>query len=110
MDHPLNSRSSNPSLVSPQERRKHPRQAHSIKANYMVNGRWHKGSIQNLSEGGAYIGTIESRTFSSGEAIFLVARIRLLRDQIRGKIAWIGPDGMGIEFKATELSGLVGGP
>ena len=101
MDYLLNS-SNNPSLASYEERRKHPREARSIEANYMVNCRWYKGSVQNISEGGAYIGTFEGRTFFPGEAIFLVARIRFLREQLRGKIAWVGPHGMGIEFQTTE--------
>ena len=106
MEHPKAqpSRSNNsPSLGSPQERRKHPREARSIKANYIVKGCWHKGSIQNISEGGAYIGTYEGRTFSPGEAVFLVARIRFLREQLRGKIAWVGPHGIGVEFQTAEL-------
>ena len=32
----------------------------------------------------------------------LVARIKFLRDQIRGKIAWVGPHGIGVEFQTTE--------
>ena len=103
MDHLFNS-NKNPPLASHEERRKHPRETRSIKASYMVKGRWRKGSVQNISEGGAYIGTFDSRTFSPGDAIFLVARIRVLRDQIRSKIAWVGPHGMGIEFQITECS------
>jgi hypothetical protein len=105
MGHPINellNSNKKPSPASPQERRKHPREARSIKANYMVKGRWHKGSIQNISEGGAYIGTFEGRTFTPGEGIFLVARIRFLREQLRGKIAWVGPHGIGVEFQIAE--------
>jgi hypothetical protein len=101
MEHLLASKK-NLSLSSSQERRKHPREARSIKANYLVRGRWHKGSIQNISEGGVYIGTPEGRTFSRGDGIFLVARITFLREQLRGKIAWVGPHGMGVEFQRTE--------
>lgn len=91
-----------PRLGTLQERRKNNREACSIKANYMVKGRWHKGSIQNISEGGGYIGTFEGRTFAPGDAIFLVARISFLREQLRGKIAWVGPHGIGVEFQTTE--------
>ena len=100
MDEPLNS--NRHPLESPEERRKHDRESRSIKTNYMVKGRWHRGSIQNISEGGAYIGTFEGRTFSPGEGIFLVARIRFLREQVKGKIAWVGPHGMGVEFQTEE--------
>ena len=92
----------NPSQSSSQERRKHIREARSIKANYLVKGHWHKGSIQNISEGGAYIGTSEGRTFSPGEGIFMVAKITFVREQVWGKIAWVGPHGMGVEFQPTE--------
>jgi hypothetical protein len=92
-----------PRLGALQERRKNNRKACSIKADYMVQGRWHRGSIQNISEGGAYIRSFQSRTFSPGEGIFLVAQIRVLREQLRGKIAWVGPHGMGVEFQTAGL-------
>ena len=103
MDHLLNS-NKNPALASREERRKHPRKVCFIKANCMVQGRWHEGSIQDISKGGAYIRGFQSRTFSPGESIFLVVRIRVLREQLRGKIAWVGPHGMGVEFQPTECS------
>ena len=96
-----------PRLGPWQERRKHPRVDCSIEANYMVQGSWHRGSIQDISDGGAYIQNFQSRTFSPGEGIFLVARIRVLREQLRGKIAWVGPHGMGVEFQNTELINFV---
>jgi hypothetical protein len=92
-----------PRLGSSRERRKHLRKACFIEANYMVQGRWYKGSLQNISEGGAYISSIRGERFLPGEKIFLVARITVLRDQLRGKIAWTGPLGMGIEFQSQEL-------
>jgi hypothetical protein len=89
-------------LASDKERRKHPREPCSVKANYMVKGRWHKGSIQNISEGGSYILTFEDKTSSPGDDIFLVARIKFLRDQLRGRIAWVDPYGMGVEFQSPQ--------
>jgi len=44
-----------PHLEALQERRKTSRKDCSIKAHHMVKGHWHKGSIQNISESGAYI-------------------------------------------------------
>ncbi len=84
------------------ERRKNNRMACRIKANYMVKGRWHKGSIQNISEGGAYILTFEDEVSSPGEGIFLVARITFLREQLEGRIAWMDSYGMGVEFQSGE--------
>jgi hypothetical protein len=84
------------------ERRKNKRKACSIKANYMVKGRWHKGSIQNISEGGAYILSFEDKVSCPGEGIFLVARIRFLREQFRGRITWMDSTGLGVEFHNAE--------
>ena len=101
MDHLLNP-NKNTALASRKERRKHPRKDCSVEANYMVQGRWHRGSIRNISDGGAYISSFRGEQFSPSEEIFLVARIRVLRDQLRAKIAWVGPHGMGVEFHATN--------
>jgi Tfp pilus assembly protein PilZ len=68
--------------------------------------RW---TIRNISDGGDYIRAFQARRFSPGENIFLIARIRVLREQLRGKIAWVGPHGMGVEFQTTELISFVGG-
>jgi hypothetical protein len=91
-----------PPLGGFREKRKSKRSPCSIKTNYMVKGRWHKGSIQNISAGGAYILAFEDDVSSPGDGIFLVARIRFLREQLRGRIAWMDSYGMGIEFQAAE--------
>ena len=101
MDDLLNS-NKNTDLASRQQRRKHPREDCLIEANYMVQGRWHRGSIQNVSDGGAYISSIRGEQFSPDEEVFLVARIRVLREQLRAKIAWVSPNGIGVEFQPTE--------
>ena len=69
----------------------------------MVQNRWYRGCIQDISAGGAYVEAMESRVFSPGEHILLVARIRVLREQLRGKIAWVGLYGMGVKFQFLEL-------
>ena len=86
---------------STQERRKHPRNTCFIDAYCMVQGRGYKGSMENVSEGGAYI-SIQGEEFVPGDEICLIARIRLLREQVRGKIAWVGSRGMGVEFQMSE--------
>jgi len=92
-----------PLLGSLQERRRHNRKVCSIEANYMTLGRWHKGSIKNISDGGAYITSNRGEQFSANEKVFLVARIRVLREQLRGKIAWVGAHGIGVEFQTPEM-------
>jgi hypothetical protein len=90
-------------LRSTQEKRKHLRNACLIEAYYMVQGHGYKGSIQNISEGGAYIRSVKDEMLLPGEEIFLVPRSSVLRDQLKGKIAWVGSSGMGVEFQISEL-------
>jgi hypothetical protein len=87
---------------SRQERRKYPRKACFIGAYYMVRGSWYKGSIEDISKGGAYIQSMQDRKVSPGEDILLVAQFGVLRDQIRGKIIRVGSHGMGVEFETSE--------
>jgi Tfp pilus assembly protein PilZ len=101
MDYLLNS-NDNPDLTPGQERRKHPRKTCAIEGNFRAQGLWHKASVQNISPGGAYIRTLQGRALCPGEEIFLVTRIRVLREQLRGKIAWVGPHGIGVEFHTVE--------
>ena len=65
---------------SMQERRKHPRHACAMKVYYLVQGTWHRGSIQNISEGGVYIRSMQGGEFSKGEAILMLVELRVLRD------------------------------
>jgi Tfp pilus assembly protein PilZ len=82
-----------------QERRKHPRKACFIELDYMVQERWYKGSIQDISEGGAYVRS--GRRLPPGENILLVIPLKILGDQLRGRIVWVQPHGMGVEFQAS---------
>jgi len=101
MDDLLNS-IKNPALGSREERRRHPRKVCNIEANYMAQGHWHKGSIRNISDGGAYISSMRGERFFPSDYIFLVARIEVMRGRVRGKIAWVGLQGMGVEFETGE--------
>ena len=59
--------------------------------------------LQNVSEGGAYIGSINCGKVSPGQEIFLVPLIRTLCEEVCGKISWVGSNGMGVEFQLPEL-------
>jgi PilZ domain len=87
---------------SMQERRLHPRHDCLIKVYYLAQGSWYRGSIQNISEGGAYIRSIQKVQFSKGETILMVVELRVLRDQIRGRIIRAGSDGIGVAFHTSE--------
>jgi hypothetical protein len=87
---------------STQERRMHSRHACRIKVYYLAHGSWYRGSIQNISEGGLYIRSIQRVKFSKGEAILMIVDLRVLRDQIRGEIIRTGSNGLGIAFHTLE--------
>jgi hypothetical protein len=88
---------------STQERRRHSRNDCFIEAYCMVQGRGYKGSIQNISEGGAYL-SIRGEKFLPGEEIFLVARDGLQADQLMSKIVWVGSKGIGVDFQISEIN------
>jgi len=79
----------------------------------LVQGSWYRGSIKNISEGGVYIRSIQGWKYSKGEAILMLVELRVLRDQIRGKIIRAGSEGIAVEFDTsepgyTDLKGLLG--
>jgi len=84
------------------DRRKHPRDSVFIKVHYMVGGNWYKGYIRNISEGGAYIQSALERKVSSGEDVLLVVELKVLLDQIKGKIIWRGSHGIALAFRTSE--------
>jgi PilZ domain len=84
------------------ERRRDPRYSVFIKAHYMVRGYWYKGYIRNISEGGAYIQSALEKKVSPGEDILLVAELKILLDQIRGKIIRRGSHGIALAFHTSE--------
>jgi hypothetical protein len=87
---------------SQQERRQHPRHACRISVHYLVQGSCYGGSIQNISDGGVYVRSSQRGKFSRGEPILMVANLRVLRDQIRGRIIRVGSDGFGVAFHTSE--------
>jgi hypothetical protein len=88
---------------SKRERRQHPRKSCFIESGFMARNLWHRGCIRDISAGGAYVQTSKSSAFPPGEDVFLIARITVLREQFRGKIAWVGIHGMGVKFQILEL-------
>ena len=68
----------------------------------MVRDHWYKGSIRNISQGGAYILLDRQKKFSPGEDILLVVDLRVVLDQIKAKIVWNGSHGFGVAFDTSE--------
>ena len=87
---------------SRQERRQHRRHACGIKVHYLAHGSWYRGSIQNISEGGVYVRSIQRGKFSEGEPILMVVDLRVLRDQIRGRIIRARSEGIAVAFHTSE--------
>jgi hypothetical protein len=85
-----------------QERRQHPRHACRIKVYCLVEDSWYRGSIQNISEGGAYVRSFQEGKFSKGEAILMIVDLRVLRDQIRGEIIRAGSHDIAVAFQTSE--------
>jgi hypothetical protein len=91
-------------IGSRKERRLHPREACSIETGYMIQNRWYRGHILDIGPGGVYVEAMQSRVFSPGMDILLVAKIQVLREQLKGRIAWVGMYGMGVKFQLPELA------
>jgi len=68
----------------------------------MVRDNWYKGSIRNISQRGAYILLDRQKKVSTGEDILLVVDLRVVLDQIKGKIVWNGSHGFGVAFDTSE--------
>jgi len=91
-------------IGSRKEKRLHPREACSIETGYMIQNRWYRGHIRDISPGGVYVEAMQSRVFSPGMDILLIAKIQVLREQLKGRIAWVGMYGMGVKFQLPELA------
>ena len=85
-----------------QERRRHPRYASFVKVGYLVEGSWYSGSIQNISDGGLYIRSIEKGELSKGDSILILVEFGFLHHQIRGEIIRVESDGIAVEFDTSE--------
>ena len=84
------------------ERRRHPRHASVVRVDYLVQGTWCRGSIQNISEGGLHIQSNEGGEFSKGDSILMLVEFGVLHHQIRGKISRVESDGISVEFETSE--------
>jgi len=81
------------------DQRKHPRTPCSIITDYAVTERLHKGTIKNISPGGAYIA--DRPLFPVNQEIYQSFFIPNFEIPIRSKskIIWVGSDGFGVQFE-----------
>jgi hypothetical protein len=80
------------------EKRRYPRKACFIDADYVVRGRSYNDVLNNISRGGACIRT--QRPFHPGDEITLDFSFLELTAHVEGRIAWAGPRSIGIEFES----------
>ena len=84
------------------EKKQHPRIVPFVAVDFAVQGRAYRGSIHNISAGGAFIETRES--FEVGAEItmtFLSSKDRK-PIKITGEIVRSGPQGIGVRFKVLQ--------
>jgi hypothetical protein len=81
------------------DQRKQPRTPCSIITEYTVDNRLHKGTMENISPGGAYIAN--QPLFPVNQEISQSFFIPNFEIPIRSmsKIIWVGSDGFGVQFK-----------
>jgi hypothetical protein len=83
------------------ERRRHPRIDCLNDMKYMARDRWHRGTIRNISEGGAYIHT--GGGVYRGAEILLDLPSPISRGQVQAVIVRIDFRGIGVEFREPEV-------
>ena len=81
------------------EKREYPRKACSTPIGYAALDKNHTAIIENISDGGVFLDTLDS--FDIGHDIAM--KIQLSREQqpimIIGEVVWNSPRGMGVRFK-----------
>lgn len=88
------------------DKRRYPRKACFIEVDYVVRGRSYNDIVNNISQGGACVRT--QRPFFPGDEISLDFSLLGLRTHIEGRIAWVDPRSIGIEFRSVsaDLKGV----
>lgn len=84
------------------DRRRHTRKRCFIEVSFSVRDYSYKAYMQDISEGGAYLRSNKAKRLSPRENVLLNIPLRILGDQLKGKIAWVEPHGMGVEFQLPE--------
>ncbi|MBW2103594.1 MAG: AAA family ATPase [Deltaproteobacteria bacterium] len=89
---------------APRESRKSPRKEQLMTADFVVQGRAHRGFIRNISKAGAFIETSEA--FAGGEQITLTFEPRPGSPPLRisGTICRVEPTGIGVQFSKDPES------
>jgi Tfp pilus assembly protein PilZ len=87
------------------DRRRHPRIACHIPVDYVIQARFYKDFIENISYGGALIETPEA--FLPGQEVAIAFAFPVSGYPIKGvaEIVWIRPGRFGVKFKSLQLRG-----
>jgi hypothetical protein len=88
------------------EKRRYPRKACYVNVDYAVRGRSYDDIVKNISQGGVCLRT--QRPFLPGDEISLDFSLLELRTRVEGRIAWVSPLGIGVEFRSVtaDLKGV----
>lgn len=86
------------------ERRRHARKACFVTVDYAIRDRLYKDFLQNISAGGALIGT--HRPIYVGEDVSMTFQMpdSLKPVNITGKVMWASPLGIGVKFRLGQLN------
>jgi Tfp pilus assembly protein PilZ len=85
----------------PKEKRQSPRKNVSVPVEYATPQGTYQDFIKNVSAGGVFIETKEA--LEVGHEIVMVFPLFSFEDPVKvnGKIAWKGPQGIGVKFERT---------
>ncbi len=87
--------------MTTKERRRYVRAASLRFVEFVVESRTCHGTIENKGDGGVFIKTKEH--FSVGQDISMTYESSIfIREKRKAKIVWVGPQGVGVEFKCPE--------
>jgi Tfp pilus assembly protein PilZ len=78
------------------ERRRYPRRTCFMAVDYVIEDRVYRDFIRNISDGGAFIDT--RGAFFVGQEVSLALPFPVSLKRITGKVAWVGPQGIGVNF------------
>jgi Tfp pilus assembly protein PilZ len=87
--------------MTTKERRRYVRVARLRFVEFVVGGRTYHGTIENKGDGGVFIKTKEH--FYAGQDISMTYESSIfLREERKGTMVWVGPQGVGVEFNCPE--------
>jgi len=87
------------------DKRKHPRRAYLMPADYIIQDNKNKGLVKDLSLGGAFLKPSEVSSLCIGQEVLMILPYpnRKKNVKIKGEIVRIDSQGVGIKFKRESI-------